>query len=214
MALSSLLPSPKTREMRRVFCRIHAERAWGDGESSSGPGSSRERAAHFLGELAELVRSLQVPVLLDAACGDFNWAAPLATCVARYIGVDVVPALISENLRRSASPNRHFVCRDMVRQRLPAANLILCRDALVHLSLRDAMATLANFRRTGAEHLIVTTFVGERANPDIANGEWRPLNMERAPFHFPPPLALINERCDHTDGIYRDKRLGLWRLGA
>jgi hypothetical protein len=25
-------------------------------------------------------------------------------------------------------------------------------------------------------------------------------------------LAAINERCFHSEGIYRDKRLGLWRL--
>jgi len=198
--------------MRRVFGRIHAERAWGDCESSSGPGSTRERASHFLNALVELVGSLHVSVLLDAPCGDFNWAGPLAAAVPRYVGVDIVPALIRENVRRSAAPNREFLCRDVVNQRLPAANLILCRDALVHFSTADAVAALANFKRTGAEYLIATTFVGERSNSDITSGGWRPLNMERAPFHFPPPLALIDERCEHTGGIYRDKRLGLWQL--
>jgi hypothetical protein len=198
--------------MRRVFGRIHAERAWGDCESPSGPGSTRERAGQFLSELIDVVQSLQVSVLLDAPCGDFNWAEPLSACVPTYIGVDVVPALIRENVRRSAAPHRQFVCRDVTTERLPAADVILCRDALVHFSTVDALATLVNFRRTGAEYLIVTTFVGERSNPDIATGAWRPLNMERAPFHFPPPLTLIDERCHHTGGIYSDKRLGLWRL--
>jgi len=26
------------------------------------------------------------------------------------------------------------------------------------------------------------------------------------------PLALVDERCTHADGIYRDKHLGLWEL--
>ena len=150
--------------------------------------------------------------LLDAPCGDFTWAGPLADAVDRYIGVDVVPALIRENGRRFAARNRRFLCRDMVTQRLPSADLILCRDALVHLSTADVGSALANFRRTGAEYLIVTTFLKDRSNPEIATGDWRPLNMERAPFRFPPPLALIDERCDHTGGIYDDKRLGLWRF--
>lgn len=199
--------------MRRVFGRIHATRAWGNCESSCGPGSTRERAASFLGDLIQLVQSLEVSILLDAPCGDFNWAGPLAASVQSYIGVDVLPALIRENARRWAAPNRQFFCRDLVSQRLPAADIILCRDALVHFSAADAAAALANFRRTGARYLILTTFVGERSNPDIASGQWRPLNMERTPFHFPPPLALVDERCDESGGMYSDKRLGLWQFG-
>ena len=204
--------SKKSRDMRRVFSAIHAAKAWGDCESSSGPGSIRERAASFLPDLITLVRSLRTAVLLDAPCGDFNWTQPLADSVDRYIGIDVVPALIKANRQRWSSPRRQFLCRDMVRQRLPSADLVLCRDALVHLSEADIFVALANLRRTGAEYLIATTFIGDRTNVDIANGEWRPLNMQRPPFSFPAPLELVDERCHHTGGIYADKRLALWRF--
>lgn len=213
MALLDLPPlSRKSREMRRVFSTIHAARAWGDCESSSGPGSTRDRAASFLPELIALVHSLGVKTLLDVPCGDFNWARPLADSVDRYIGVDVVPALIKASHKAWSSPRRQFLCRDMVRQRLPSADLALCRDALVHLSEGDIFMALANLRRTGAEYLIATTFLGDRPNADIATGDWRPLNMQRPPFSFPAPLDLVDERCHHTGGIYADKRLALWRL--
>ncbi|MET1078869.1 MAG: class I SAM-dependent methyltransferase [Pseudomonas sp.] len=198
--------------MRRVFAEIHQGRTWGDCESISGPGSTRARAATFLPDLVALVRSLEGHTLLDVPCGDFNWAAPLADSVGCYIGVDVVPALIEANHRQHASANRRFLCRDLVRQRLPKADIVLCRDALVHFSQADIMAAIANLRRTGAAFLIATTFVGDRANADIGTGEWRPLNLQRPPFSFPSPLALVDERCQHTDGIYSDKRLGLWRF--
>jgi 2-polyprenyl-3-methyl-5-hydroxy-6-metoxy-1,4-benzoquinol methylase len=197
--------------MRRVFTDIHTANAWGDRESVSGPGSTRERARTFLPELTALVRRLRVGTLLDAPCGDFNWAQPLAEAAAHYIGVDVVPALISANRSRWSSPFRRFLCRDLVSQRLPSADLVLCRDGLVHFGNEDVLAALANLRRTGAEHLILTTFIGDRSNPDIANGGWRPLNMQRPPFSLPPPLELVDEHCHHTGGIYADKRLGLWR---
>lgn len=203
--------SKTNREMRRVFEAIHASRAWGDCESSSGPGSTRERAAAFLPDLIALVRSLHIRTLLDAPCGDFNWAQPLADSVERYLGVDVVPALISENRRRWSSSNRQFLCLDLVSQRLPAADLVLCRDALVHLCHKDILLALTNLRRTGAEYLLVTTFVGNRPNHDIPTGDWRPLNLQQQPYSFPPPLRLVNERCHHTGGIYADKHLGLWR---
>ena len=212
MTVLALPPiSKKSRVMRRVFSAIHSDRKWGDCESASGPGSTRERAASFLPELVELVRSLGVRTLLDAPCGDFNWAGPLADAVDLYVGVDVVPALIKANRVRSSS-RRKFLCRDMVHQRLPAADAILCRDALVHLATSDIFDALANFRRTGAGFLITSTFLDDRPNDDIVTGGWRPLNLQRAPFDFPAPLALIDERCHHTGGSYSDKRLALWQL--
>jgi len=210
--LGFALPSKKSREMRRVFSAIHLTKAWGGEESSSGPGSTRERAATFLPDLIDLVRRLRVSTLLDAPCGDFNWAGPLADSVDLYVGVDIVPALIKANRRRWSSARRRFHCRDIVSHRLPRADLVLCRDALVHLSYPDIARALANYRRTGAKYLLATTFTGDRKNVEIASGEWRPLNMERPPFSFPAPLDLVDERCTHTGGIYRDKRLGLWRF--
>lgn len=213
MAIFDLPPlSKKAREMRRIFGAIHAAKSWGDCESSSGPGSTRERATNFLPELIALVRSLDTRVLLDAPCGDFNWISRLADAVDRYIGVDIVPALIRSNRQRWSSPHRQFLCRDMVRQSLPTADLVLSRDALVHLSQADVLLTLANLRRTGATYLVATTFVGDRNNEDIRTGEWRPLNMQRPPFNFPAPVALIDERCHHTEGIYSDKHMGVWRF--
>ncbi|MBT9549930.1 MAG: class I SAM-dependent methyltransferase [Hydrogenophaga sp.] len=213
MSLFDLLPlSSKTREMRRVFGAIHSGNSWGDCESSSGPGSTRERASQFLPDLIALVQSLGTRCLLDVPCGDFNWAAPLADAVDRYVGVDVVPALVSANETRWSSPRRQFLCRDMVRQRLPDADLVLSRDALVHLCEEDVMRAIANLRRTGARYLVATTFVGDRSNEDIPTGAWRPLNLQRPPFGFPAPIALIDERCHHTGGIYSDKHLGVWRF--
>src|SRR4051812_42271231 len=127
----STLLFKKSREMRRVFSFIHASKGWGDCESSSGPGSTRDRAAQFLPDLLALVQGLSVSKLLDAPCGDFNWGQPLADSVAKYIGVDVVPALIEANRQLWSAPNRRFLCRDIVRQRLPVADLVFCRDALV-----------------------------------------------------------------------------------
>jgi hypothetical protein len=40
------------------------------------------------------------------------------------------------------------------------------------------------------------------------------LNLERAPFRFPPPLALIDERRLLLNGSDSGKRLALWELGS
>jgi len=197
-----------------VFGEIHRRKRWGNGESVSGPGSTRARGADFAADLIALLRRLDTRTLLDAPCGDFNWIAEAADSVERYIGVDVVPALIERNLREHLTPRRQFVLADISRDLLPTADAIFCRDALVHFSARDVWATLANFRRSGSRYLLTTTFVDRDRNREIRTGAWRPLNLEAAPFDFPAPIDLVDERCTHTGGIYRDKRLALWEIAS
>ena len=64
--------------------------------------------------------------------------------VARLLktGIDIVEPLIVDNARRHATANRRFLCLDMTRADLPTADLILCRDGLVHLSFADASAAM------------------------------------------------------------------------
>jgi hypothetical protein len=46
----------------------------------------------------------------------------------------------------------------------------------------------------------------------IADGDWRPLNLQRPPFGLPAPHRIIVEGCTEEGGAYRDKALGLWRI--
>jgi hypothetical protein len=162
-----------------------------------------------------LLDTLNVESILDAPCGDFNWMRNvLAGRALSYTGVDIVEPLITANVRAYATGSCRFVCADLTRADLPRVDLVICRDGLVHLSFADARAAIANLRRSGSRYLLATTFVDRSANADVPTGGWRVLNLEAAPFLFPAPLALIDEHCIHSDGIYRDKRLGLWDLQA
>jgi SAM-dependent methyltransferase len=200
------------RDHAAIFTRIYRENEWGSAESPSGPGSTLARAADFRDDLVALLRGLDTRVLLDVPCGDGNWIGPVADALPGYVGVDVVPALVEAARARNAAPGRSFVCADLTRDPLPAADVVLCRDCLVHFSFRDARAALANLRRGGAAWLVTTTFVDLPGNRDILTGGWRPLNLERPPFNLPPPRALVDERCTHSGGRYRDKRLGVWAM--
>jgi glycosyltransferase involved in cell wall biosynthesis len=197
-----------------VFGGIYRRNAWGETESVSGRGSTRARGADFIADLIALLRRLETRMLLDAPCGDFNWIAEAADCVERYVGIDVVPELIEHNRRRYLTGRRSFTLADISRDHLPAADVIFCRDCLVHFSNEDVWATLANFRRSGSRYLLTTTFVERDANGSIRTGAWQPLNLQAAPFYFPSPLELIDERCTHSGGIYRDKRLALWEVAS
>jgi len=198
--------------MEATFARIYQRNAWGNSESVSGPGSTMARGADFIDELIGLLKSLDTHVLLDAGCGDFHWARPVADAVDHYIGLDVVPDLIVRHQRANTKPGCRFVCGDLTHDALPQADVILCRDCLVHFSFHDIVQALRNFQRSGSRYLLTTTFIERSANDNISTGAWQPLNLQAVPFGFPPPLAVVDEKCTHTDGIYRDKRLALWAL--
>jgi SAM-dependent methyltransferase len=199
---------------KRVFTDIHRRNVWGSAESASGIGSSLERTAAFRDELIGLLRELDVRVLLDVPCGDFNWMQCVAPIVGQYVGVDIVDELIACNQKRYATERVQFVCADLTTDPLPTADLILCRDCLVHFSLADVWRALENFKRSGSRYLLTTTFERRDQNFEIATGDWRPLNLQLAPFRFPSPLQVIDEKCLHTGGIYADKRLALWEMSS
>ncbi len=204
-----VLPAAVTgRRRRRVFTDIYRSNGWGEAETVSGPGSTRARTAALRGELGALLEELGVRSLLDAGCGDCNWILMPGAELERYVGVEVVPALVAANRERHGGPGREFLCLDLVHQRLPRADLIFSRDCLVHLPNAHILGALRNFRRSGARFLLTTTFRARGENPDVPIGGWRPINLEARPFDLPQPLRTL----DDAPPGYPDKVLGLWRL--
>lgn len=191
------------------MCRDHLELGM---ESCSGPGSSLAQTREIRQRLPQLLQDIRASSLLDVPCGDFHWMRHVALGVDRYIGVDVHGGLVRRNREQFGNARRTFLQLDITADALPRADVIFCRDCLVHFSYRDAMAALEAFRRSGSRYLLTTTFPARKSNWDIENGDWRPLNLELAPFRFPPPLRLVTEKCTEGQGRFADKSLGLWRL--
>ena len=196
--------------LQQRFERIFSTNLWSAPTSVSGLGSEPDQTGALISELPRLLARLRVRSLLDAPCGDAGWIAKTALAVP-YTGMDIVPDIIA-NLQLHAGKNRQFIHGDITCDPLPMVDAILCRDCLVHLSFANISRAIANFKRSGATYLITTTFTEWQVNHDIDDGDWRPLNIEAAPFHWGAPLDLVNECCTEAGGSYRDKSLAVWRL--
>ena len=159
--------------------------------------------------LPTLVDELRCKSLLDIPCGDYYWMRSLDVDI-DYTGADIVPALIDRNAQQFGGDRRKFLRLDIVHDSLPTADLVLCRDCMVHLSFADIFRALEKIRASGSRYLLATTFVEHHRNDDIPTGYWRPINLQTAPFNFPTPMRIIDEECP-THGC-RDKCLGLWRI--
>jgi hypothetical protein len=199
--------------VKKKFSDIYHHNVFGGAESRSGGGSSLEQTAAIRVALPALLKELGVNTMVDAPCGDFFWMQRTELGVERYIGIDIVEELIAQDQRQFGSANRRFLCLNIIDGPLPRADLIFCRDCLVHLSFSQVKKALRNFQRSGARYLLTTTFTGRDHNVDLVGKDiWRTLNLERPPFNLPKPTRLINELCTEGSGAYADKCLGLWSL--
>ena len=198
--------------LQERFERIYSTNLWSDPESRSGVGSSLDSTAVVRAELPKALRQLKARVLLDVPCGDFAWMEHVDLSGIEYIGGDIVPSIVEANQRLHASESRSFTKLDLTRDILPDADVLLCRDCLVHLSYANIRAVLANVARSNIRFVLMTSFPGRGGNYDVTDGDWRTLDFRAAPFSLPEPQLTIVEQCEEEDGSYADKSLVAWRV--
>jgi hypothetical protein len=199
----------------QIFTDIHNTNQWKSAGTLSGPGSELTETEDVRNFLPLLIERLGVKIFLDAPCGDFFWMQHVDLGSCKYIGADVVAELVSRNQTNFGSESRDFIVANLMRTPLPKADLILCRDCLIHMSFRDATTTIANFKRSGSKYLLVTTDTSVTANYPIATGEYHQINVELPPFSMGEPIELLRDRRNAARGedlIDSSKALALYRL--
>lgn len=198
-------------DAKEVFRHYYENNEWGNAESVSGPGSMLKFTQNIRTTIPQLVRDLGVRVFLDAPCGDYNWFRMIEwDTPITYIGGDIVEPMIERNRARYGSESTRFIALDIVNDTLPAADLWLCRDCLIHLSNRDVFQTFNNFLKSNIRFLLVSTCPDIDKNDDIPTGAGRPLNLRLPPFSLGEPLRSI----DDTMAGDLVKHLALWEREA
>lgn len=199
------------RSAEQVFAKVYSENSWGDPESRSGPGSSLAQTNIVRQELKALVKELCATSMLDVPCGDFNWLSKVELEV-DYLGADIVQALVEENTNKFGNNSRHFIKLDMIQDKLPQVDIILCRDVLVHFNNKQIFRTIKNIKQSNSKYLLTTTFPAVNKNINIVTGEWRALDLCKPPFNFPAPIKIIIEQCKEENELSSSKCLGLWKI--
>jgi hypothetical protein len=196
-----------------VFSKIYEGNLWLDGESRSGPGSTLRYTETLRETLPQLISALHIRRFVDAPCGDFNWMREVqfpGECT--YIGVDIVPEMISLNQLKYGKDNRSFVKSDITVEPLPKGDMVFCRDCLLHLSFADIFNFLNNFVRSGAQYLMTTTHRNDGfVNKDIVSGYVRTIDL------FAEPFCLTREvvaRVDDYIAPHPPREMVVWQREA
>lgn len=202
--------------LKKKFKVVFDNNAFGGEISLSGRGSDLDQTKRIQEELPKLFKEFSIASIIDVPCGDQNWIAKIELGSIKYTGADIVSDLISENQTLYGKQTRSFIELDITKAIPPRADLILCRDLLVHLNTREIRKALRNIKLSGSQFLLTTTFTDNREYKNLPiitrSVGWRPINLQSAPFSFPEPLRIVNEGCTEGMGLFADKSLALWRL--
>lgn len=182
----------KIASKESIFTSIWRNNYWGSVESLSGPGSTLEQTRNIREELPRIFKKFAIKSIFDAPCGDFNWMEEvIQNSDIDYTGGDIVKGIIEKN-KSHHNLRVNFLVFDITKECFPRADLWLCRDVLFHLSYQDILNSLKQFVKSDIPYFLTTTHKNENqfANKDILTGDFRMIDLFKAPFHFPASTIL------------------------
>lgn len=197
---------------KKIFEVIYEGDLWNDDEceSVSGPGSTVEITALAREAIERVVAEHQIRTMLDVPCGDFNWMRHTRLDGVSYTGADIVEAMIRKNNERYAGESRRFIVLDVVEDAVPKADLVFCRDCIMHLKTPDVLRMLRNISDSGSRFLLITNHPGATENQELrATGNFRPVNLSLPPYNLKPLIEYPDR--DPKDML---KTLALFALPA
>jgi len=183
----------ESKNSAEIFRKIYLNNYWGSKESISGTGSESHQTTLIKKNLPLLLRKYNCKTILDAPCGDYLWMSEIINdSDINYIGGDIVSDLVEKNIVSYSSNRVKFLVLDICNDKLPTADLLICRDCLFHLSEKDINKFLVNFLNSEIPLLLTTTHLqGDKSfvNRDILSGDFRRIDLFKPPYSFSSSLG-------------------------
>jgi hypothetical protein len=178
---------------KELFTAYYSGNLWGDPETVSGPGSTLEHTKGLGQYIGHIIATYGIKWVLDAPCGDYHWFKDIERdSSVFYTGGDIVEELIEKNNKLYWDETTGFIKLDIVKDLLPGADLMVCRECLQHLPDEDVLRFIENFKNSNIKYLLVTSYEVS-VNINTVLGGYRCINMRLAPFNFGPPLLVFEE---------------------
>jgi SAM-dependent methyltransferase len=190
-----------------TFNSIYSNNTWtGDGDGS-GPGSEPENTTEFRKLLTKLVKDNNANVFVDAPCGACKWTKVWLEELKSqgikitYLGFDIADEAITKARANLAPLMDYHTIKiehgDITSSKLPAADILMCRDTLQHLSQDSIKKALANLQASNSKMYLLGGYAtGE--NKDIKDGDYFDINYLVPPYSLKPD-AMYREYNKNED---------------
>ena len=167
-----------------TFNRIYAEGAWGKdvaGKGTSGTGSTLEITREYRAYVEDFMKTHNVKSVVDAGCGDWSFSSAIEWGDASYLGVDIASDVIATVRNKYEKGRITFQVGDITDE-LPAADLLISKDVLQHLSNKLVHKFIRNNLRKGKYKWVILTNDRGTSNRDVASGGYRAIDLAAPPF--------------------------------
>ena len=172
------------RRLSGTFNRIYADGTWGRDAArrgTSGTGSTLAITQEYRAYIEDFIKTHGVTSVVDAGCGDWGFSSAIEWGEASYLGVDIASDVIAAVRSRHESDKVRFQVGDITDD-LPAADLLISKDVLQHLSNTLVRRFISNNLRPGKYKWVILTNDRGRGNPDVASGGYRAIDLAAPPF--------------------------------
>ncbi len=186
-----------------TFNRIYAEGTWGKdvaGKGISGTGSTLEITREYRAYVEDFMKKHNVKSVVDAGCGDWNFSSAIDWGDATYLGVDIATDVIAAARNKHEKGKIQFQVGDITDE-LPAADLLISKDVLQHLSNELVHKFIRNNLRKGKYKWVILTNDRGSQNRDVKSGGYRAIDLAARPFEVRGLVDLPIKFGDETSKI-------------
>lgn len=170
--------------LTETFNRIYSDGVWGrdvSGEGTSGSGSTLEITREYRAYLQDFIRKQRVTSIVDAGCGDWSFSSTIDWGNTSYLGVDIASDVIEGVRKKHETGKIRFQVGDITEE-LPAADLLISKDVLQHLSNALVQKFIRNNLKRGKYKWVLLTNDRGRGNADTVPGGYRAIDLSAPPF--------------------------------
>ena len=186
-----------------TFNRIYAEGAWGKdvaGKGTSGTGSTLETTREYRVYVEDFMKKHSVKSVVDAGCGDWSFSSAMDWGNASYLGVDIASDVIAAVRSKYETDKIRFRVGNIT-DKLPAADLLISKDVLQHLSNELVHKFIRNNLRKGKYKWVILTNDRGSENRGVASGGYRAIDLAASPFEVRGLVDLPIKFGDETTKI-------------
>jgi SAM-dependent methyltransferase len=169
--------------MKDTFEKIYQQNEWHYG---SGEGSLIKYTESYINFLQNFFKENNIKSVVDLGCGDWQFSQFIDWTGIRYYGCDLVESVIDNNKKHYSQPNISFHLLQENNVELPDADLFIAKDVLQHWSNKSIKEFIPKLSKYPLS--LITNCINPRrgltVNIDIADGEFRPLDLRLSPFNL------------------------------
>jgi SAM-dependent methyltransferase len=182
-----IFPSFSTESHEAIFTNIYNCALWGknaEGEGFSGEGSLLPNALEYMDFLQKFIKSNNIKTVLDLGCGDWEFSRHIDWTGIEYTGYDIVKSVVEKNVKKFSTSSIRFEHSNILSSKLPQADLVVCKDVLQHFSNEDILLLIQKISKYRYCLMTNSTTPGSftARNEDIPVGNFRPIDLTKAPF--------------------------------